>query len=47
MLEPTTLPTARSAFPFLAAMAEVTNSGNDVPIATTVNPINVSESPKT
>ena len=42
MLEPTTFPTAKSASPFFAATADVTSSGKDVPIATTVRPTNVS-----
>ena len=39
MLLPTTLPIAMSAFPFLAAITEVNNSGNDVPRATIVSPM--------
>ena len=42
MLEPTTLPTAISAFPFFAATADVNSSGREVPSATTVNPITLS-----
>ena len=39
IFEPTMLPTAKSVFFLYAANAEVANSGNDVPTATTVNPI--------
>ncbi len=46
MFEPITLPTARSAFLLKAAVAEVTNSGNDVPIATMLSPIKDSDRPK-
>ena len=46
MLEPTTLPMARSFSPFLDATMEVTSSGRDVPNATTVRPISVSDRPK-
>ena len=43
MLEPITLPTAISLSPFFAAIIEVTNSGNEVPKATIVKPIILSE----
>ena len=46
MLEPTTLPMARSFSPFLDATMDVTSSGRDVPNATTVRPISVSDRPK-
>ena len=39
IFEPTTLATAMSFSPFLAATIEVTSSGKLVPIATIVNPI--------
>ena len=42
IFEPTILPIAISAFPFLAAVTEATNSGSDVPKATIVKPINFS-----
>jgi hypothetical protein len=41
IFEPTIFPTAISAFFLKAAMVEVTSSGREVPIATTVNPIKV------
>ncbi len=44
--EPRTLPRAISASPFLAAITEDANSGRDVPTATTVNPIMISDTPK-
>ncbi len=46
IFEPTILPIAISAFPRLAAVTEVTNSGRDVPNATMVNPIIRSLTPK-
>ena len=46
ILEPITFPTAISLSPFLAAMIDVTNSGNEVPTATIVNPMIASLSPK-
>ena len=39
MLLPITLPTAISTFPLNVAITEVTNSGSEVPMATTVKPI--------
>ena len=42
MLLPTIFPIAISAFPFIAAITEVNNSGRDVPIDTIVNPITIS-----
>ena len=39
MLDPMTLATAMSVFLRYAAIAEVTSSGNDVPMATIVSPI--------
>ncbi len=41
ILDPMTLPNAISASPFLAAMADVTNSGKDVPSATIDSPTRV------
>ena len=41
ILLPTMLPTAKSHLPFKEAVTEVTNSGNDVPNAITVSPINL------
>ena len=46
MLLPTILPMAISAFPFLAAITEVTSSGKEVPKATMVRPINRSLRPR-
>ena len=43
--EPITFPIARSVLPFLTATTAVTSSGNDVPIATMVNPTEDSEYP--
>ena len=40
MLDPTIFPIAMSEFPFLAANMDVTSSGNEVPRATIVRPIN-------
>ena len=45
ILEPTMLPIARSASPFLAADSEVTSSGREVPNATIVSPIRLSDIP--
>ena len=45
-LLPTILPMARSAFPFLAAVTEVISSGREVPNATIVRPITLSDTPK-
>ena len=45
ILEPTTLPTARSFSPFFDATMDVTSSGSDVPKATIVSPISVSVIP--
>ena len=45
ILEPTTLPTARSFSPFFDATMDVTSSGSDVPKATIVSPIRVSVIP--
>ena len=42
-LEPITFPMAKSVFPFRTATTAVANSGNEVPIATIVNPTNDSE----
>ena len=39
ILEPTTFPIAMSTSPFLEATTDVTNSGSEVPIATTVKAI--------
>ncbi len=39
MLEPTTFPATISDEPFITAIIDETNSGNDVPIATIVTPI--------
>lgn len=44
-LEPTILPMAMLLFPFRAATTEVTSSGNEVPIATTVSPMTLSAIP--
>ncbi len=44
IFEPMMFPTAISDFPLYAATAEVASSGRDVPIASMVNPINLSES---
>ena len=41
-----TLPNASSALPLIAAITLTTNSGADVPNATTVKPITKSEIPK-
>ena len=46
ILDPTILPNARAVSPFLAAITEEASSGKDVPIATTVKPINKSLTPK-
>ena len=40
ILLPTIFPMAIPAFPFLAAVTDVTSSGSDVPNATIVRPIN-------
>ena len=45
MLEPTTLPIATAPDLRHAAIIEVTSSGSDVPMATTVSPMAVSEAP--
>ena len=45
ILLPTIFPIAISAFPFLAAVTEVTNSGREVPSATMVRPIKLSLKP--
>ena len=45
ILEPITFPIAIPVSPFLAATADVTSSGRDVPIATIVSPISVSVIP--
>ena len=42
IFEPTTFPIAISVSPFLTATTDVTNSGKDVPIATTVSAITLS-----
>ena len=41
ILLPTIFPMAIPAFPFLAAVTDVTSSGSDVPIKTIVSPISV------
>ena len=46
MHEPSTLPMTIPFSPFLRAVIEVTSSGRDVPIATTVRPIRASLKPK-
>ena len=46
ILDPTILPNARAVSPFLAAITEEASSGKEVPIATTVKPINKSLTPK-
>ena len=46
IFEPTTLPMINSFSSFLKAVSDVTSSGKDVPIATIVNPTNVSLIPK-
>ena len=46
ILLPTIFPMAIPAFPFLAAVTDVTSSGSDVPNATIVRPINRSLIPK-
>ena len=45
-LEPMTFPIAISFSFFFAATMEVTSSGSEVPIATTVSPIKVSLRPR-
>lgn len=40
IFDPTTFPTDKDQFPLSADMADRNNSGADVPIAKTVNPIN-------
>ena len=45
MLLPIALPKDKPLSPFLAATTLVTNSGSEVPIDTTVKPINVSLNP--
>ena len=45
MLEPIALPTARPSAPLNDAIALTTNSGNEVPKAMTVIPINIIETP--
>ena len=47
IFDPTTLPTAIPVSPFLAATIDVTSSGSDVPTATIVSPIIVSDIPST
>ena len=47
ILLPTILPMAIPAFPFFAAVTDVTSSGSEVPNATMVRPINLSLIPKT
>jgi hypothetical protein len=46
IFEPTILPTAMSVCHFRAATIDVTSSGRDVPIATTVRPIIRSDIPR-
>ena len=46
MLDPSTLPSASSERPFLAAIILVTSSGNDVPRATANKEIKAFEIPK-
>ena len=46
MLEPMTLPTAKSLLPASAACTLTSNSGMDVPMATIVKPIMSTETPK-
>ena len=46
MHEPSTLPMTIPFSPFLSAVIEVTSSGREVPIATTVRPISASLKPK-
>ena len=46
IFEPNILPIAKSVCFFIAAKTPVTNSGRDVPIATIVIPIIVSDKPK-
>lgn len=46
ILLPTTLPIASSALPWIADMRLMTNSGAEVPNATTVSPIMRSETPQ-
>ena len=41
IFDPMIFPIAISALPFLAAVTEVTSSGNEVPKATIVRPINL------
>ena len=41
IFDPMMFPIAISALPFLAAVTEVTSSGNEVPKATIVRPINL------
>lgn len=43
IFDPTILPTAISFCPFRAATREVTSSGSEVPMATTVSPITLSD----
>ena len=43
---PTALPRAMPGSPFLAAITEVTNSGNEVPMATMVSPTSASLIPR-
>ena len=45
-LAPRTLPTERSGTPLRAAEIPVTNSGNDVPTATTENPMKAEGTPR-
>ena len=45
-LDPTTFPTAISSSFFLAAASDVASSGSEVPHATMVSPIRVSDTPK-
>ena len=46
ILEPMTLPKAKSLSPLVAAITDVTNSGREVPIETIVRPISWSLIPK-
>ena len=46
MHEPSTFPMTIPFSPFLRAVTEVTSSGRDVPMATTVRPIRASLKPK-
>ena len=46
ILDPTTLPMANGDEPPIAATILTTNSGSEVPNATTVNPITMGDKPK-